>query len=297
MNKVNMSISVAIILVDYNGLYDTRECIKSIKNSNLSKLDVKIYVVDNASTIDEASIIKSDFPDVFTLRSNNNLGFSGGNNLAIEKAINDGVEYIILLNNDTIIDPNMIQLLVNNANNYNVTVPTMYYYNNPQKVWYGGGEINKFSGNVNVNKIDSFVKKRCTFATGCCICVPRECFEKIGLLKEEYFMYCEDTEFSIRLLKNRINILLIPEAKLFHKVSVSTGGEGSITSLYYSSRNRLFYINEHRDFFLPSAFFITYVTRYVKALFFLIKGNEKYKAYLQAIRDYKKNKIGKCMNF
>ena len=101
----------------------------------------------------------------------------------------------------------------------------------------------------------------------------------------------------IRLLKNRINILLIPEAKLFHKVSVSTGGEGSITSLYYSSRNRLFYINEHRDFFLPSAFFITYVTRYVKALFFLIKGNEKYKAYLQAIRDYKKNKIGKCMNF
>ena len=278
-------INLAIVIVNFNGVDDTLVCIDSILLSTC-KFDYQIIVVDNGSKKNEAEMISEKYSKVVTIRSEENLGFSGGNNVAIRYAQNNEFSHVLLLNNDTVIDSEMLDILMTKSREDIVTIPRMMYYSCKENVWYGGGRINKFSGNVNVCKTISSTEEICTFATGCCMLIPIRVFEKVGLLKESYFMYCEDTEFSIRLVKAGVKMLYIPNAVLWHKVSASTGGEASYFSLYYTSRNRLNYIREHRDYFYVTAYMCAFFSRIIRAIQKAIMGDIRWKAYICAIRDH-----------
>ena len=130
---------IAVILVNYNGLEDTRECIDSIIHNNIR--DVSIVVVDNASIRNETEILKKEYKDIKTIRSEINGGFSFGNNLGIKWAIDNKYNYILLLNNDTVIDRDMIRILAKESSESVVTVPTMLYYSDPYRIWFGGCDI------------------------------------------------------------------------------------------------------------------------------------------------------------
>jgi GT2 family glycosyltransferase len=139
--------SVYIIIVNWNGLKDTYECIRSVLN--ISYKNYTILVVDNGSDKDDSKEIATKFPEVITLRSESNLGFSGGNNLGIKYAMDKGAEYILLLNNDTIVEKDFLDVLVNIASKnqtIGLAVPKINYYSEPSKVWYAGGYISKFRG-------------------------------------------------------------------------------------------------------------------------------------------------------
>lgn len=285
---------VAVILINYNGLEDTLECIESIKKNDM---EVDIIVVDNASKVDEGKIIKERYSFVKIIRSDKNLGFSGGNNLAIKYALENNFEYVMLLNNDTIIKSNMISELLKNANENTIAVPKMYYYDDKNIIWYDGGYISKVKGSSNhdnMNKIDNNYSKNrnCTFATGCCILIHVNILMKIGLLNENYFMYCEDTEYCLRALKNNIKILYIPTAQLWHKVSRSTGGSYSNFATYYMTRNRFIYLKEYRTYFYFSAYIFTLFTRYIRIIQYFIKKDSRWKAIHNAVIDFKSGKIG-----
>lgn len=287
---------IATILVNYNGLKDTIECIKSIE---VSTLKADIIVVDNASSDNDLEQIKTRFSNVIGIQSEYNLGFSGGNNLGIKYALKNGYKYIMLLNNDTIIDKEMIYKLKKHSTENCICAPVMYYYDKPNLIWYGGGYINKYTGNAkhyfikqDISEIDlnDLKKNISSFATGCCWFLCSDIFKKIGFLEEKYFMYCEDTEFCIRLALNNICIKLIDDAKLWHKVSSSTGGETSEFAVYYMTRNRLNYIKEYNKFFFFTAYPFSVFSRIYRMIEYTLKKDSRGKAIYKGIKDHLKNR-------
>ena len=135
--------------------------------------------------------------------------------------------------------------------------------------------------------------KSCSFATGCCILLHKNIIEKVGLLDDDFFMYSEDADYSIRIIKNGFNIKYIPQSKIWHKVSSSSGGESSPLSLYYMERNRLYLLKKHRDFFNKRAFLYVYVTRLIKLTTGVIFRRKNTKYIFEGLMDYYKGKIGK----
>lgn len=237
---------VGIILLNYCNYNLTIDCIKSIRQSTYQNYE--IIVVDNNSP-DHSGENLSQLESIRFLQMEENLGFAAGNNRGIEVALSDGCEYVMLLNNDTVIDPNMIETLVSRADSNTVVVPKMYYFDVEGRkdiLWYAGGILKyKSSDGIHIGgrQEDSkqySVEREVTFATGCCMMIHRTILEKVGLLREEYFMYCEDTDYSIRLNKSNVRILYVPNAKLWHKVSSSSGGEMSKFIVYYVVRNKIY---------------------------------------------------------
>lgn len=237
---------IGIILLNYCNYELTVDCIESIKKS--TQKNIKIYVIDNASPDQSGSKLKK-IKNICFIQSDMNLGFAGGNNIGIKKALDDGCEYVMLLNNDTVISNDMIEKLVKKVSHNTVTVPKMYYFDvNGEKdvIWYAGGWIKYKSADglhIGGGKKDSeeFNKEELvSFATGCCMLIHKDILKQVGMLREEYFMYCEDTDYSIRLQKEGIGILYVPQAKLWHKVSASSGGEMSKFIVYYIVRNKIY---------------------------------------------------------
>ena len=117
----------------------------------------------------------------------------------------------------------MISILKNQCSKMMVTVPKMLYYSELQKIWYGGGEINRWTGNAKHNRMNqtdaSSEEEFVTFATGCCTMIHADTLKEVGFLDESYFMYCEDTEYCIRLLQNEVKIKYIPSARLCIKLA------------------------------------------------------------------------------
>lgn len=290
-----VDIKIAVILVDYNGYEDTIECIESIEKSTVQS---QIVIVDNASKENEAKEIMNEFPEVKAIRAETNGGFSAGNNIGIRWALEQGYEYIVLLNNDTVIDPNMLELLCQNASDTTVSVPKMLYFSKPDIVWYGGGFINRKTGNAEhsyMNQKDPYgtLVQECDFATGCCLMIPSSIFRKVGLLDEKFFMYCEDTEFCLRLKENGIGINYVPTAKLWHKISQSTGGDESAFSIYYMTRNRILCIKEHRKEFAKKALAFTVGTRLIRMIQMRISGKPEWRAFKKGIHDGIKGVTGR----
>ena len=241
-----------VILVNYNNLRLTEDCIISI---NKSTVPVDIYAIEHMYT------------------------------------------HIMLLNNDTVIAPEMIKELLERCDSSCAVTPCMYYYDKPEVIWFAGGRIDRKRGVV-VHKFQNTVQKElqeedCGFATGCCFMMTVDVAERVGELRDEYFMYCEDLDYSIRIARAGIRIRFIPTAKLWHKVGSSSGSESSSIGVYYGTRNRLDIINRNQDIFSWTALPYTYITRYIKALIYRLKGAKTAGLFVRAMRDYRKGISGK----
>ena len=280
---------VAVIIVNYNGIEDTREAIESVLKQQVK---TQIIVVDNASEGYEAEKLEKEYPKIKVIGSKNNLGFAGGNNLGIDYALEKGYEYILLLNNDTVIHKDMIRYLLSEAGENIVSVPAMYFFSDPGILWYGGGSINKWTGNVSHLVLTK--KQKCSFATGCCMLIHKNILERVGKMDENYFMYCEDIDYSVRLNQAGIKIQYVPEAKLWHKVGKASGGNESAFSLYYVSRNRFACIKKFRGYFRGTAFPYALLTRIIRMFQLMQKGRKEWRAYYKAIADYYGNHLGKA---
>ena len=291
--------NIYIILVNFNGIKLTEDCIDSIYQSKYdsSKYKVNIVVVDNGSKRDETQDLKRKYKDLIFIRSEENLGFAGGNNLGINRAISKGAEYVLLINNDTVLDKYMLQRLFENAQPNVVLTSKMLYYNKPDTIWCEGGKIdwkkgNSYNGKINQKDAHAVQNYYCEFTSGCCMFIPCDVIRKVGLLNSDYFMYCEDTEYCIRLKKAGIKVMVIPTATLYHKVSMSSGGEDSPFSIYYMTRNRLRFIKEYSELFSSTAMRFAIVSRYIRCIqFFLLGKRNKSLAIIYAVHDFKKNRF------
>jgi GT2 family glycosyltransferase len=238
---------IAAVVLTWNGREDTLACLHSLAQASLDTLTT--IVVDNGSSDGTEEAVRRGFPSVQLIRSKQNLGFAEGNNLGLRRALQLGADYVLVLNNDTLLDPDAIPVLVAEARrrpDAGALCPLIYYADPPDLIWYAGAEYDPRRG---YNPPQTGYKERdrgqyatvreITRATGAAMLVPRAVLERVGLLDAELFLHVEDVDWSQRMLAAGYRILFVPRARIWHKVSADTGGENSPTLAYYGMRNRL----------------------------------------------------------
>jgi len=254
---------VAVIILDYKNKTDTLVCIASIGKLLLNDIALSIVLVNN----DTANTYTKDmFPSSFPLKlinNSTNTGYAGGNNTGIEYALSEEVEYILIINNDTIVDPSLItQLLEVLQNNKDVGIvsPKIYFAKGSEfhkntytkdelgkVLWYAGGIMdwkNVLGRHRGVDEVDRGqyeMTEETDFATGCCMMFRAETIKHVGMFDERYFLYYEDSDLNQRMKKKGYKIVYAPKAVLWHKNAGSTGGSGSTLQDYYITRNRLLF--------------------------------------------------------
>lgn len=224
---------VAIIVLTWNGKSDTLGCLRSLRD--VTYPNFWTIVVDNASSDGTVDAVRKDFPDVQVLVNGSNLRFSGGNNVGIFSACQSGAEYVLLLNNDTLVEPGFLEHLVRAAQETGAGFvgPKIYYASDRRRFWYAGGRIEWWKGwisHVGVREEDHGqfdVRTDTDYVTGCCVLASREVVERVGVLDESYYIYGEDADWSIRGTRAGYRVIYEPLAVIYHKVSVSTGGHFS----------------------------------------------------------------------
>lgn len=248
-----MEPKVGIVLVNYNTFDDTIECVRSL--NNIVYDNKVIVIVDNCSTDNSFMKLKESNSDDFTLVKNSeNNGWSGGNNVGIRECLKMNCEYILLLNNDTVVEANFLNLLVDyyqSNNNVGIVAPKIMYDEDRNKIWYVGGFINwhKFlawnKGNKEIDRGQYNEIVETEYITGCAMLINKKIIEQCGMLPEEYFMYMEDVDYSIRVLSKGYKLIVLPESIIYHKVSASTGGEDSAFTIKWMTRNRWLFFNKY----------------------------------------------------
>ena len=236
--------------------------------------DFHVWAVDNASTDDSVTQCRAQ-GDRFTVIANpTNLGVAAGNNQGIHAALDAGCEYVLLLNNDVEFGPELFARLVNgiHANSCAMTAPIMYYFDRPDVIWAAGGRFQPLLGyrcyhlQDGVEDVGQFTApRRVQHAPTCCVLFKRSVFETVGFMDERYFVYHDDTDFMLRCLKANQRLILLPQAKLLHKVSSLTGGAESEFSMRMGTRNRIYMLTKFlgRGLALPyvAGLALTYLTR------------------------------------
>ncbi|MDR1539483.1 MAG: glycosyltransferase family 2 protein [Clostridiales bacterium] len=285
--------NIYIIIVNFNFYEFTKQCIDSIIKAGF---DLEhIIVVDNNSSNNSAEVLTQCWQNIILIRSRENNGFAAGNNIGIKYALEHNAEAVILLNNDTIIDKNLINELIINSEPNTISVPRMYYFDRPETIWYAGGRIDWLRGNpkhIGVDKIDCRKYSNqiyVDFATGCCMLIPIPVLLKCGLLDESYFMYCEDTDYSLLMHRHGLRIKYVPTAKLWHRVGGTSGSNGALT-VYYSNRNRFFFLKKYK--FSNVAWIYTLLSRTIKYLCGCIRDDSN-KYILKAWLDFRSGVRGK----
>jgi len=265
-----MTNHISIIIVNYNTPDDTKATIKSLAAIKHIGFDYKVVVVDNGSKdlLEFSRDFMTKNPRVELLRSESNLGFSGGNNLGIQHAIDHyDSDYYLLLNSDTIADVNFLQELYDLAKKdpkIGLIASKIYFhrgyefFENSYKeserhrvLWYVGGKVdwtNLLSYHIGIDEVDRGHFDQVTetdYATGCVTLISREVIERVGRLDDRYFLYSEDVDFSLRVQKAGLKVVYCPNSVVYHKIGRSTGGAGSPLQQYYQTRNRIFLAFRH----------------------------------------------------
>jgi GT2 family glycosyltransferase len=240
---------VAIIVLNWNGLNDTLDCLESL--ACLDYPNYEFVVVDNGSTDGSVPVIRERFPGVTIIENGENLGYSGGNNVGLRYAIAQGADYALLLNNDTIVDPTFLRILVDAAETdplIGMAGPTIYYHERPDVIWSAGGGIDWQRGSTRMVGLDERDQgqfgaepRAVDFITGCAMLVRRTVMEQVGLLDERFFAYYEETEWCVRASRAGFKIVHVPLAHIWHKISPATQADSPLVH-YYMTRNRLLFL-------------------------------------------------------
>ena len=322
---------VYIIILNWNGKKDTLECLESVRSIDYPNFDT--IVVDNGSSDESVEAIRKEYSEVKVIETGKNLGYAGGNNVGIRYALENGADYILILNNDTIVDSQLLKAFINAAlqiHQPGILSPKIYYFSNKKKIWYAGGQQIKQTARfrhigIGYEENDKEYKTimETDYASGCALFTNASVFRKIGLFDEKFFLTYEETDFCYKAKNKNIKCYVVPEGKVWHKISVSFGGEKSPMFIYFLTRNRLLWAERH----LPkNKFFIILLNNLYRLIEYIvplpikinrlemklslesvtkamqnykIRIKEKYqdpivKAQSYGIRDYFLRRFGKC---
>ena len=248
-----MNFELSIITINYNGVKDTCELIETLP---LDDASIEVIVVDNASKADEATFIALRFPQVKVIRSTQNLGFAGGNNLGIQAAQG---KYLFFINNDTIIHhPSSIRHLINRLESspkIGAVCPKIRFAWGNHPIQFAGytplSSITMRNRSIGFGEEDlgQYDKAHPTpYAHGAAMMVKREVVEKAGLMPECYFLYYEELDWSMMIRRTGYDIWYEPACTIYHKESQSTG-QNSPLRTYYITRNRLLFVQRNNPTF------------------------------------------------
>lgn len=210
---------LSIILVNHRRATDTIECVRSLRQSTYKGFE--LIIVDNGSGDESIDQLRRECPEARLIVNESNMGFAEGNNAGIREST--GSEFILLLNNDTIVDPAALSALVQTLKNdpaAAIVGAKIYYFDRPNVLWFAGGHFNQhstFGGHDGLNEEDCGAYdtlRPCDFVTGCCLLFRRQLVNRVGLLERSYFAYLEDVEFCIRTRAASYLVMYQPQAKI-----------------------------------------------------------------------------------
>ena len=245
-----MKPKVFVIVLNWNGGGVTLSCLQSLRKIYYE--NYRVVLVDNASTDGSAERVEQCFPEVLVIKNKRNVGFDSGNNIGMRMALDAGADAVFLLNNDTVVDPNVLQVLTEadaSLPRAGILGPKIYYFDEPRRVWWAGcqrtysltGWLMNYTqeGKGQLDGPQFGEVKRVDSVIGCAMYIKREVLEEIGMLDQRFFIYHEEHDFCARAAMAGWCCYFVPEAKVWHKVSLSMGGEYSPSLHYLWTRNWL----------------------------------------------------------
>ncbi|HLF25339.1 MAG TPA: glycosyltransferase family 2 protein [Anaerolineae bacterium] len=240
--------AVALIILNYNRRDDTLACLRSLQA--LSYPNARWLLVDNGSTDDSVERVRREFRNVDILETGDNLGFAAGNNVGLRAALDAGADYLLLLNNDTEVAPDLLDVLIETCEaepRIGVVGPKIYYHDRPDTLWSAGGLIDWRRGTSAMRGLDEVDRGQfdastdVDFVTGCALLVRRAAVEQAGLIDERFGMYFEETEWCVRIARGGWRIVYAPNGRLWHKIRPAQQ-DTSPRITYYMTRNRLLFL-------------------------------------------------------
>jgi len=270
---------VFIIILNWNGRDDTLVCLDSVRK--LDYPDYHVAVVDNGSTDDSVKAIQACYPPAVWLtliRNDQNLGYTGGNNVGMRHAMEHGAEFVWLLNNDTLVEPDSLSALIKIAGDNpsaGIVGPKVLCYPNTHLLYSRGESYSLWFNrrSVNIGEVDQGQDKlprKVDYVVGCSMLASKTFIEQVSMLDETYFAYFEEIDWCLRGRKKGFDILYVPGAVVYHKGGASTGGTFSATASYYRTRNWIYFTRKHAAVyhwvaFIP-LFAYVFMRRFLKAL-------------------------------
>lgn len=302
--------SVHIIILNWNGLENTLECLASIRALTYPQL--RVHVVDNASENNEADVIEREFPEVNVLKQPENLGFCGGCNAGIEQAVAENADFVMLLNNDALVSPNLIEMLVEayeKLDRPGAVSPVIFKYPETENIWFSiarweadwkSGEAKfRLALDENYESLKDRKPYETEFACGCCLFISTAVVREVGTFDERYFAFYDEAEWCVRMKQKGFTSYIVPSAFMYHKVGGSTP---SLVSTYLLNRNRLLWASENLSFSQKVKAYPVMAKEFVWHL--LNAGNfipekkryiprDRSRAFLQGYKDYFLRRFGK----
>lgn len=292
---------VAVVVLTWNHCHYTLACLQSLAQQQLPHT---VYVVDNASTDDTVTAVATAFPMARLLANDENLGFAEGNNIGLATAFAEGAEAVLVLNNDTTLEPNALADLSATAHAYpdaGIISPLILFAKTPHTVWFAGATVSARTGqDRHLSYDDAYNEGMFTIAdtdraAGCAMYITRACYERIGGFNPALFMYFEDVEYSLRARAAGFRIVLMPEAIVYHHVSVSTGGAKSPNGIYYMLRNGISVIEQRYPLARPLAIIRRLIMLLAMIRFILMKPRavSRFADVLAGFRDAYRHRLGR----
>lgn len=286
---------ISIITVNFNGLALTVELLNSIRR--LDYKNVEVFVVDNASQDNPRDFLIGNYPEVNVINSSANLGFAGGNNLAVSEAKG---RYLFFINNDAEITNGCLEKLVTIMESnpqIGVISPMLCYYNDspsqkPDLIQYAGATQvhaltarNRIIGEKEIDKGQYKAAQQTAYAHGAAMLVRKEVISDVGMMFEDFFLYYEELDWCERIRKKGYEIWIEPRAKVYHKESVTVGVLSPLKT-YYLNRNRIFFMRRQFSRIQVSIFylFLTLFTLPKNLTMFILRGEYQHaKVFIKAI--------------
>lgn len=247
-----MSDRVFTVVLNWNGWRDTAACISSL--AQMRYANNQVIVVDNGSGDDSACRLRHEFPSLQLIETGRNLGFAAGCNVGIQRAIEQRADFVWLLNNDTIADPEALESLVNKAQQDRriaAVGSAIHFIEEPDRLQaWGGGHVNFWLGRSR-HFLAPVQDDALDFITGASMLVSREALESVGLLDEQFFMYWEDADFCFRLRKAKWKLAVAGDSKIWHKGSASVGKNSVSMDQYFNASATQFFRRHAAVPFVP----------------------------------------------
>ena len=267
------------VVLNWNSPLMTSECLRSL-GAMTEAGALRIIVVDNGSSDDSVSLLRTEFPDIEVIANDRNLGFAGGCNVGMRRALQEGADYILLVNNDTVVDRSLARELLKEASQQpcaGILSPKIYYFVPPDAFWWVGGTFNRWTGltcHIDLKRKergDHDQARDLDWATGCVMLLRSKALRAVGLFDEQFFATGEDVDLSLRMKNAGFSIRFVPTARLWHKESVCTRkNAGQHVRSFMMVRNLLWVMHKHArsyhwitfwpvffGYYLPKMFFVT----------------------------------------
>ena len=302
---------VSVIILNWNNPQDTLQCLESAHKIDYPTFE--ILIVDNGSSDNSCELITANFPNDLLIKNKKNLGFAEGNNIAIKVALKNNADYIFFLNNDAVVSPDILSVLVSHAQKIpkaGALGPKIFNFDFTRTLQNVGffwlSHLANFAALKDHVIKKSIEEKNCIpvdFVTGCAFLVSRKVIEKVGFMDGRFFLIWEEIDWQMRMKKAGYCNIVIPFTHVWHKNSASfVGGNEGIIKRYFFFRNRLLFIEKNLSFKEKTQIYLKVFPKEILAYFkhtYLSKNTsnflkKRYKGYFLGMRDYFFRRFGNC---